>query len=124
MAIVLKRVYEPAIATDGYRVLVDRLWPRGLSKSKAAVNGWFRDLAPSNALRKWFHSHPEEWVQFRGRYLKELSAPQAQQDLQHLRSLKQKRKRLTFLYSSRDETHNNAVVLRDFLEKNEHGPRL
>jgi uncharacterized protein YeaO (DUF488 family) len=116
--IALKRVYEPAVATDGYRVLVDRLWPRGLSKSTAGVSEWLRDLAPSNELRKWFHSHPEEWAQFRRRYLKELSTPATQRDLQQLRGLARERKHLTLLYSSRNQARNNAVVLRDFLKKN------
>lgn len=117
MPIALKRVYEPATATDGYRVLVDRLWPRGLSKAKAGVDQWLRDVAPSNALRKWFHANPEEWAQFRKRYLKELSAAKTQRDLQQLRALARERKRLTLLFSSRNEERNNAVVLRDFLEE-------
>ncbi len=117
MAIALKRVYEPATAADGYRVLVDRLWPRGMSKAKAGVNEWLRDLAPSNTLRKWFHANPEEWAQFQKRYFKELAAPEAQLDLHKLRALVRERKRLTLLYSSRNEARNNAVVLRDFLEE-------
>lgn len=117
VSIALKRVYEPAAPTDGYRVLVDRLWPRGLSKANAGVDEWLRDLAPSNALRKWFHANPEEWAQFQKRYIKELSAPETQRNLQKLRSLARERKRLTLLYSSRNEESNNAVVLRDFLAK-------
>jgi uncharacterized protein YeaO (DUF488 family) len=117
MAIALKRVYEPATPTDGYRILVDRLWPRGVSKAKAGVDEWLRDIAPSNALRKWFHANSEEWAQFRKRYFKELSTPETQRDLQQLRALVRERKRLTLLYSSKNEERNNAVVLRDFLEE-------
>ncbi len=116
MPIGLKRVYEAAAAADGCRVLVDRLWPRGLNKSKAAVDQWLRALAPSNQLRRWFHAHPQQWARFQKRYLEELCGPETQEALQKLRALSGKRKRLTLLYSSRNEVHNNAVVLRDLLE--------
>ncbi len=119
MPIALKRIYEPPTAADGYRILVDRLWPRGLTKSKASVDEWLRDVAPSNALRKWFHANPEEWPQFQKRYIKELSAPETRSDLDKLRTLAREQKRLTLLYSSRNEERNNAVALRDFLETNE-----
>lgn len=108
---------EPATARDGCRVLVDRLWPRGLSKGKTGVDEWLRDVAPSNALRKWFHANSEEWAQFKKRYIKELSTSETQKDLERLRALARERKRLTFLYSSKNEERNNAVVLRDFLEE-------
>jgi uncharacterized protein YeaO (DUF488 family) len=116
MAIALKRVYKPTAAADGYRVLVDRLWPRGLNKSRAAVDEWLRDLAPSNDLRKWFHAHTEEWALFRKRYLEELAGAETHEALQRLRALSRSRKRLTLLYSSRNEGQNNAVVLRDLLD--------
>jgi len=116
MAVVTKRVYEPAASSDGTRVLVDRLWPRGLRKDEIALDDWLRDLAPSNELRKWFHSHPEAWVQFRKRYMKELSRPELESDLQKLYSLARSRKRLTLLYASKNEERNNATVLRDLLE--------
>ncbi len=74
----IKRVYEPASRTDGTRVLVDRLWPRGLTKSKAAVDEWLRDLAPSDELRRWYHARPDHWQDFRKKYLKELSQPEAE----------------------------------------------
>ncbi len=119
MPIALKRIYEPPTAADGCRILVDRLWPRGLTKSKASVDEWLRDVAPSNALRKWFHANPEEWPQFQKRYIKELSAPETRSDLDKLRTLAREQKRLTLLYSSRNEKRNNAVALRDFLETNE-----
>jgi len=116
MPVAVKRVYEPASRQDGARVLVDRLWPRGLSKSQAALDAWLRDLAPSNELRRWFHAQPERWLLFRKRYLKELTGAEAEKDLQELYRLAHKRKRLTLLYASKNVTHNNAVVLKDLLD--------
>jgi uncharacterized protein YeaO (DUF488 family) len=116
MSVTVKRVYEPPARSDGARVLVDRLWPRGLRKEDIALDEWLRDLAPSNELRKWFHSQPERWLLFRKRYLKELSQPQSLNDLQKLYTLARKRKRVTLLYSSKNELHNNAVVLKDLLD--------
>jgi len=115
MAIVVKRVYEKPAPADGKRVLVDRLWPRGLSKKQAAVDEWLRDLAPSNELRKWFHASPDAWAAFRKKYLKELSQPEAATALGELYELAHGRKRLTLLYASRIEDHNNAMVLKDLL---------
>ncbi len=116
MTVAVKRVYEAASRSDGARVLVDRLWPRGLTKSEASVERWLRDLAPSNELRKWYHAQPQQWALFRKRYLKELSQPEGQKDLQKLYEFAHNRKRLTLLYASRNETHNNAVVLKELLE--------
>lgn len=116
MTVVVKRVYESPSRSDGARILVDRLWPRGLRKADAAVDEWLRDLAPSDALRKWFHAQPELWRMFRKRYLKELANPEAEKDLQKLYRLTHKKKRLTLLYASKNQTHNNAVVLKDLLE--------
>lgn len=116
MAVVTKRVYEPPASSDGTRILVDRLWPRGLRKDEIALDDWLRDLAPSNELRKWFHSQPEHWLQFRKRYLKELSRPELDPDLQKLYTLAHGRKRLTLLYASKDDGRNNATVLKDLLE--------
>lgn len=116
MAIALKRVYEPPTRADGTRILVDRLWPRGLSKAQAGVDEWLRDLAPSNELRKWFHAQPHYWTSFRKKYLKELSRPEAQSDLDKLYNLAHKKKRLTLLFSSRNIAHNNALVLKELLE--------
>jgi uncharacterized protein YeaO (DUF488 family) len=114
--VTVKRVYEEPTRADGTRVLVDRLWPRGLSKARAAVDKWLRDLAPSDALRKWFHAHPEAWTLFRKRYLKELSRAESSQALDELYRLANQRKKLTLLFASRNEEQNNAVVLRDLLE--------
>ena len=112
----MKRVYEGSSSSDGMRVLVDRLWPRGLSKDRAAVDAWLRDLAPSTPLRQWFHSHPDAWTSFRKRYLKELSRSQAADALEKLYSLAHGRRKLTLLFASRNEQYNNAVVLKELLE--------
>ena len=116
MAVAVKRVYESPSPSDGARILVDRLWPRGLSKAGTALDEWFRNLAPSNELRQWFHTQPERWLLFRKRYLKELAHPEAVTDLQKLYTLAHKRKRLTLLYASKNLQHNNAVVLKDLLD--------
>lgn len=112
----VKRVYEQPARTDGTRVLVDRLWPRGLSKARAAVDKWLRDLAPSDALRKWFHARPDAWAMFRKRYLKELARPESAVALSELYRLANQRKKLTLLFASRNEEQNNATVLKDLLE--------
>jgi uncharacterized protein YeaO (DUF488 family) len=116
MAIVVKRVYEKPARTDGTRVLVDRLWPRGLTKKAAALDAWLKELAPSDELRRWSHEHREAWTMFRKRYLKELTRPEAAEQLQELYRLAGQRKRLTLLYAFKDEEHNNAVVLKDLLD--------
>ena len=116
MAIALKRVYETPSRSDGTRILVDRLWPRGLTKDKAAVDEWLRDLAPSDELRKWFHAQPGHWARFREKYLKELSRSKAEADLRKLYTLARRRKRLTLLFASKDNTRNNASVLKELLE--------
>ena len=116
MAVTVKRVYEKPHRGDGARVLVDRLWPRGLKKEAAGVHSWLKDLAPSDGLRKWFHAHPQAWIGFRKRYLKELAAESSAADLDALYRLANKRKNLTLLFASKNETHNNAVVLRDLLD--------
>jgi uncharacterized protein YeaO (DUF488 family) len=116
MAIAIKRVYEAACRTDGARVLVDRLWPRGLSKERAQVDEWLRDLAPSDALRRWYHARPDHWLMFRKKYFKELAQPGAEDALRQLYHLAHKRKRLTLLFASKNETHNNAAVLKELLD--------
>jgi uncharacterized protein YeaO (DUF488 family) len=122
MTVTVKRVYEAPSQKDGARVLVDRLWPRGLSKQSAAIESWLRDLAPSNELRKWFHAQPERWEEFSRRYLKELSAPKAQAALTRLYDMEH-RGTLTLLYASKNEERNNATVLRDLLEGARKPPR-
>ena len=116
MNVGIKRVYESATRSDGVRVLVDRLWPRGLSKERAGIDEWLRDLAPSNELRHWYHARPDHWQDFRKRYLRELAQPDHQEVLQRLYELAHKKKRLTLLFASKNETLNNAVVLKELLE--------
>jgi uncharacterized protein YeaO (DUF488 family) len=113
----LKRVYEPAAPEDGVRVLVDRLWPRGLSKEKAGVNHWMKDIAPSAELRKWFGHDPDRWPEFRRRYTEELRQHTALLD--QLRDLVS-RQTVTLLFGAHDEEHNDAVVLREVLLKGPH----
>ena len=111
----VKRVYARPLLSDGTRVLVDRLWPRGLAKDQAEIDTWLREVAPSNSLRTWFHSHPAEWASFRRRYLKELSSAEATGALNELYRLAHGKKQLTLLFASRNQEHNNAVVLQDLL---------
>ena len=116
MTIAIKRIYEPASRRDGTRVLIDRLWPRGLTKAQAGIDEWLRDLAPSNELRRWYHAQPEQWTAFRKKYLKELQALSVQPALQRLYELAQQKKRLTLLFAAKNETRNNATVLQELLE--------
>jgi uncharacterized protein YeaO (DUF488 family) len=114
MTIRIKRAYEPASPADGTRILVDRLWPRGLSKDKLKLDAWMKDLAPSTELRKWFHHDVDNWPEFEKRYFKELAGRPEQVD--ELR--KQARRRtVTLVYGARDETHNEAVALKKYLER-------
>jgi uncharacterized protein YeaO (DUF488 family) len=108
----LKRAYEAAEPTDGIRILVDRLWPRGVSKDEAAVDQWVKDVAPSTELRKWFGHDPGRWDEFRKRYVAELE--QHPDQIKELRELVRKGP-VTLVYSAHDEAHNDAVVLRDFI---------
>ncbi len=112
----VKRVYETPSRADGVRVLVDRLWPRGLSKEAASVKLWLRDLAPSDALRIWYHAHPEAWAQFRKRYFKELTHSEAAPALEQLYVLQFKRKHVTLLFASRNIERNNAVALKELMD--------
>ncbi len=114
MSIELKRVYEDHGQTAGYRVLVDRLWPRGIAKADLPYDEWLRDLAPSTALRKQFGHDPARWDAFRSAYLAELKAQAA--TLARLRAIARKQ-HLVLLYGAKDEEHNQAVVLRDVLQK-------
>lgn len=123
MPVVIKRVYEPSSPEDGTRVLVDRLWPRGLTKDEAAIDEWLRDLAPSTELRRWYHSQPNQWEVFRKKYLKELARPGYQKALHRLFELSHHKKQLTLLFGSKNETTNNAVVLKELLEGARKPPR-
>src|SRR5581483_8850824 len=108
----LKRAYEPCAPDDGNRVLVDRLWPRGVSKADAAIDLWLKDVAPSTALRKWFGHRPERWPEFRTRYLKELSANPAVNALRQLLA----KGPVTLVFGAKDRDHNDAVVLLELLK--------
>ena len=110
----IKRVYEPAIPADGTRILVDRLWPRGLKKADAAISQWMKDIAPSTQLRTWFGHDPARWEEFRDRYRAELNL-----NRRLLNGLRQMTKtgRVTLLYAAHDVRHNHAAVLRDVLLK-------
>jgi uncharacterized protein YeaO (DUF488 family) len=114
MPVAVKRVYEKAVRADGARVLVDRLWPRGVRKQ--AVHTWLKELAPSDELRRWFHDRPQNWDMFRRRYLKELTRPETAEALEELHRLARTRSRLTLLFASRNLEHNNAVVLKQLLD--------
>ncbi len=112
--ITLKRIYEPYRKDDGYRVLVDRLWPRGVSKEKAHLDLWLKEIAPSNTLRKWFGHDPEKWEEFKKRYKKELE--DKKEFINQLKLLKKKHKTVTLLYGAKDKEHNEAAVLADLLK--------
>jgi uncharacterized protein YeaO (DUF488 family) len=114
MDVRLKRAYEPAVAADGYRVLVDRIWPRGVTREQARLDEWARELAPSSELRRWFGHEPARFEEFRRRYSAELAA--------HGDKLRELRRRgregtLTLVYGARDSEHNDAVVLAEILRR-------
>ena len=116
MNIKLKRVYEQPDKKDGERILVDRLWPRGLTKEKAAIDLWLKEIAPSTELRKWFAHDPNKWERFRGRYETEI---RHNDDLVKVLKQKARQGTITLIYGARDEKHNEALVLKQFLEKSE-----
>ncbi len=116
MPVFLKRAYEKPSTSDGARILVDRLWPRGMKKTSAQVDAWLRDLAPSTELRRWFHARPAQWPAFRKKYLEELGEPEAAKALAQLYEFARKHKKLTLVFSSRNLEHNNAVVLKELLD--------
>jgi uncharacterized protein YeaO (DUF488 family) len=116
MPIALKRAYEQPAPSDGARMLVDRLWPRGVTKERARIDAWLRDLAPSTELRHWFHARPAQWQQFRKKYLEELNQPEAARALAQLYDVVRKRKKVTLVYASKNLERNNAVVLKELLE--------
>lgn len=115
MPVEIKRAYEKPSLSDGTRVLVDRLWPRGISKEKARLDHWLRNLAPSDTLRKWFHLS-DNWELFKKRYFKELNTPAASADLQILYGLLHQHDTVTLVYSSRNIERNNAVALKELLD--------
>lgn len=114
MTIKLKRAYDEAAKNDGFRVLVDRLWPRGVSKDDADIDLWIKDLAPTDELRKWFGHDPDKWSEFHTRYTKELDA--LGDALEPLRDAVKKHGTVTLVFGAKDTEHNNAVTLKDYLE--------
>ena len=116
MKVMLKRVYDAADASDGFRVLVDRLWPRGLTKQAARADAWLPDIAPSHELRRWYHSRPSQWPEFRNRYIRELSGTEAMSALSQLHEMVRDQAKVTLLFASRNPEHNNASVLKQLLE--------
>jgi uncharacterized protein YeaO (DUF488 family) len=111
----IKRVYDQASEEDGFRLLVDRLWPRGVSKDEAKVDLWLKEVAPSDALRKWFSHDPKRWQEFRKRYETELN--QKEEVLHKIKQAETERGTVTLLYSAKDEEHNQAVALAAFLQR-------
>jgi uncharacterized protein YeaO (DUF488 family) len=110
----IKRIYEDSSPRDGFRILVDRLWPRGLSKDKARVDLWIKDVAPSDRLRKWFTHDPKKWEAFVSKYREELKN---KKELIHkIKEIDKEKKIITLLYSARDQEHNNAIVLNQILK--------
>lgn len=115
MKVHLKRIYEEPAEADGFRILVDRLWPRGVSKEKANLDLWLKEIAPSTELRKWFNHDPKKWTVFQRKYKVELS-----KNLEHVAALEEILKvhqRVTLLYATRDEEHNEAIVIKEFLSR-------
>lgn len=110
----IKRVYEPAARGDGYRILIDRIWPRGLTKEKANVDLWLKEIAPSTQLRQWFKHDPKKWFEFKKRYFKELSS---KKDLIAIIQEIAHKHPVTILFGAKDEEHNNAVALSEYLKK-------
>ena len=108
----IKRIYDPPDRSDGYRVLIDHVWPRGISRERAKLDEWERDLAPSDELRKWFDHIPERFEEFRARYRQELATHADQIEELRTRAIKRP---VTILYAARDQEHNNAVVLAELV---------
>jgi uncharacterized protein YeaO (DUF488 family) len=109
----IKRIYDPPLNSDGFRLLVDRLWPRGIKKVEAAIDLWLKEIAPSNELRKWFNHDPKKWPDFQQRYIQELKA---KPKLTALILEKASKQPVTLLYSAKDAQYNNAQVLQTFLK--------
>lgn len=116
MQIAVKRVYDAPAPQDGARILVDRLWPRGLTREAAALDDWDKLVSPSNELRRWFHAHMDEWDEFRARYRSELATPDGAAALAALRA-RAKKGRVTLLFASKEIERNNATVLAEFLRE-------
>ncbi|MCG8409106.1 MAG: DUF488 family protein [Phycisphaerales bacterium] len=120
MPIALKRVYDPVSKDDGMRILVDRLWPRGLSKERAKIDQWLRDVAPSDALRKWFNHEPEKWARFKRRYFEELRGHDG--IIQEIRQLAS-RETVTLVFAAKEKRMNNAVAFKEYVLRSRKGVR-
>lgn len=114
----IKRAYEKMVLSDGYRILVDRLWPRGMSKEKEHLDLWLKEVAPSNELRKWFNHELDKFPVFKEKYVGELNSGESHSAFQLLLQITREQPVTTLIYSAKDEIHNNAVVLQEVLEKN------
>lgn len=117
MKILIKRVYDTPVASDGYRVLVDGLWPRGVIKKKARIDLWLREVAPSSRLRQWYNHDPDKWAEFKKRYFAELNRKR-----ELLKPIKQRARtgRVTFVFATRETRYNNAAALREYLQRSRH----
>ncbi len=111
----IKRSYEPAYEDDGFRILVDKLWPRGVSKDKANLNLWMKEIAPSDDLRKWFAHDPGKWEEFQNKYKKELKGKKKY--ITRIKEIEKENSTITLVYSAKDKDHNNAIVLENVLNK-------
>ncbi|MDC8453138.1 MAG: DUF488 domain-containing protein [Candidatus Nitrosotalea sp.] len=109
----IKRIYEKYSPDDGFRILIDRLWPRGVSKDIAHVDLWFKEIAPTDHLRKWYSHDPRKWDAFKKKYIKELK--ENKPSLDKIKDLKKEHKNITLIFSAKNEQHSNAVVLSEFL---------
>ncbi len=109
----IKRIYEKLEEDDGYRILIDHLWPRGISKEKAKIDLWYKEISPSNELRQWFNHDPEKWLEFQKKYKEELKLKK--EIVNELKEIIKKKKKVTLLYSATDMKHNNAVALKKIL---------
>jgi uncharacterized protein YeaO (DUF488 family) len=118
MQILIKRIYDPSEKRDGLRILVDRLWPRGLKKEQAVIHEWLKDIAPSDSLRKWFSHDPKKWQEFKSQYFKELKE---KNELIKGLAERARDQTVTLLYSAKDLEFNNAVALKEYLEREKRG---
>lgn len=116
MVVKLKRIYEDAAQNDGKRILVDRIWPRGVSKEKAKLDEWFKEIGPSDDLRKWFNHEDDKFTEFERRYRKELQDGEQKAAYDALKDIQKENKTITLLYGAKNEKHNQAVVLKNMLD--------
>jgi uncharacterized protein YeaO (DUF488 family) len=117
MEILLKRAYDEPDSADGFRVLVDRLWPRGVKKADLRLDAWAKEIAPSTELRKWFHHDPAHWLEFCNRYRAELAAPEIETAIAQLVHAARKRSAMTLVYAAKDAEHNEALVLQPVFKR-------